>query len=80
MLESLAGASHVVGAKQTRRAMAAGQAKVVFVAQDADPALTQPLAQQAREAGLAVESGFTMAQLGRACGIAVGAACCAILI
>ncbi len=79
MLEELKNASRVTGAKQTRRALAAGQVKKLFLAADADPALTAPLAQTAREGGIPVDDQATMAQLGAACGIAVGAACCAVL-
>lgn len=79
MLEELKDVQRVTGAKQTRRALAAGQVKRLFLAKDADPALTAPLAQMAREAGIPVEEGATMAQLGAACGIAVGAACAAVV-
>lgn len=79
MLEELKNVQRVTGAKQTRRALAAGQVKRLFLAKDADPALTAPLADQARSAGIPVEEDSTMAQLGAACGIAVGAACCALL-
>ena len=79
MLEELTQAQRVVGAKQTRRALAAGQVKKLFLAKDADPALTAPLAELARSAGISVEEGATMAQLGAACQIAVAAACCAII-
>lgn len=80
LLEELTQAQRVVGVKQTRRALNAGQAQKLFLAQDADPALTGPLAELAREKGIPVAEGATMAQLGAACKIAVGAACCAILI
>ena len=79
MLEELAQAQRVVGAKQTRRALNAGQVKKLFLAKDADPALTAPLAELARSAGIPVEEGATMAQLGEACKIAVAAACCDII-
>lgn len=79
MLEELKNVQRVTGAKQTRRALAAGQVKRLFLAKDADPALTAPLAQMARESGVDVDDSATMAQLGAACGIAVGAACCAVL-
>ena len=70
----------VAGVKQTRRALSAGQVKKLFVARDADPALTAPLAETAKAAGVPVEEDAAMAQLGTACGLAVGAACCAILV
>lgn len=79
LLEELKDVQRVTGAKQTRRALAAGQVKRLFLAKDADPALTAPLAQMAQESGIPVVGEFTMAQLGSACGIAVGAACCAVL-
>ena len=80
MLEELSQASCVAGVKQTRRALQAGQVKKLFLACDADPALTGPLAELANANGVPVEEGATMAQLGAGCKIAVGAACCAILI
>ncbi len=80
MLEELKDARCVVGAKQVRRALAAGEAKKLFVAADADPALVAPLAELARERGLAVEEVPTMKALGAACAIAVKAACAAILV
>lgn len=79
MIELLSRLPRVVGAKETRRAIDAGRAKAVFLARDADPALTEPIAQKARAAGLATLSDFTMAQLGSACGIAVGASVAAAL-
>ena len=80
MLEELRDAARVVGVKQTRRALNAGRVKTLFLARDADPTLIDPLDQAARDRGIGVEKGSTMAQLGAACQIAVGAACCAILI
>ncbi len=70
----------VVGVKQTRRALADGRVDAVYLAQDADPALTDPLAAQAAELGVPVHRDLTMAQLGRACGIAVKAASAATLV
>ena len=79
MLKGLEHAAKVVGAKQVRRALADGRAKRVYLAKDADPHLTQPLAELARERGVAVSQADTMEALGRACGIAVGAAVAAEL-
>ncbi len=79
MPQELNGA-HVVGVKQTRRALNAGQVKTVYLAQDADPALTDPIAAQAEGQDIPVNRDMTMAQLGRACGIAVKAACAATLV
>ncbi len=68
-----------VGTNQTTKAIARGQARVVFVAQDADRRITEPVIRAARERGLQVVEVATMAVLGRACGISVGAAVAAIL-
>ena len=69
----------VVGVKQSRRALQDGLARRIYLACDADPAVTRPLAEAAAAAGIPVESGHTMAQLGKACRIAVGAAVVATL-
>ena len=74
MLNELENAAKVVGVKQVRRALADGRAKRLYLAQDADPQLTQPLAGQAEAQGVEVVWTDSMKALGRACGIAVGAA------
>ena len=79
MLEDLSSKDKVVGLKQVRRAIACGWAGHVFLARDADPQLTGPLEDCCREAGVPVAGGHTMAQLGRACSIAVGTAAAAAL-
>ena len=74
MLTQLEQAAKVVGVKQTRRALNDGRAKALFLARDADPALTEPLAELAEGKGVPVCWTERMRELGRACGIAVGAA------
>lgn len=74
MLSQLENTAKVVGVKQTRRALNDGRAKELFLARDADPALTEPLSAQAEEKGVRVHWIDSMKALGRACGIAVGAA------
>lgn len=74
MLTQLEQAAKVVGVKQTRRALNDGRAKTLFLARDADPALTEPLAELAEGRGIPVCWTERMRELGRACGIAVGAA------
>ena len=71
--------SRVVGVKQVRRALNAGRVKRLLLARDADPQLTQPLERQAREQGIEAVWLGTMKELGRDCGIAVGAAVAAII-
>ena len=79
MLDELKTEKKVVGIKQLRRALTDQTAELVFLAKDADPALTEPLMTQCREGGVEVVSDVTMAELGKACGISVGAAAAAIL-
>ena len=79
MLTQLESAEKVAGVKQTRRALQDGRAKRIFLARDADPNLTQPLEQTARETGIPVERTDGMRDLGRACGISVGAAVAAMV-
>lgn len=79
MLEELNVANKVVGAKQVKRALNDGRAKKVFLAGDADPRVTQPLAQLAVNTRVAVELVPTMKELGAACSIAVGSAVAAIV-
>ena len=79
MLTQLENAGKVVGVKQTRRALNDGRAKTVFLAQDADPALTEPMADLAESKGVPVFWTEHMKELGKACGIAVGSAVAAIV-
>ena len=79
MLTQLENAGKVVGVKQTRRALNDGRAKSVFLAHDADPALTEPLAELAESKGVNVNWTEHMKDLGCACGISVGAAVAAIV-
>ena len=69
----------VVGVKQTRRAIQEGRAARVYLAAAADPMITEPLEALCREAGIPVERDKTLRELGRAVGIAVGAAAVAEL-
>ena len=64
----------VVGVKQTRRAIQEGRAIRVYLAADADPMITDPLAAHCEAAAIPVEGDTTLRELGRATGIAVGAA------
>lgn len=74
MLTELATDAKVVGAKQTKRALESGKAKLVFLASDADPRVTGPIAALCAEKGVSVRTDCSMKELGTACGIAVGCA------
>ncbi len=67
----------VVGAKQLRKALSAGRAQRVYLASNADPAITEPIAALCQEAQVQCTWVATMQDLGKACGIEVGAAAAA---
>ena len=79
MITELASQDKVIGVKQSRKAIRDGRARRVFVACDADPAITEPVAEGCASAGIPVETEYTMAQLGKACRITVGASVVAVL-
>lgn len=79
MLESLQSAHKAVGVKQVGRALRNGQAEKVFLAEDADPKVTEPIASLCERLSVPVESVHTMTALGKACGISVGSAVAAII-
>jgi len=78
-MTELASQEKVTGVKQSRKAIRDGRAKRVYLACDADPAITEPVADSCRSAGIPVETAYTMTQLGQACHITVGAAVVAVL-
>ncbi len=79
MLTELASQGKVIGVKQSRKAVREGRAKRVYLACDADPSITGPVAESCAAAGIPVDAGHTMAQLGQACRITVGASVVAVL-
>ena len=79
MLDELSSAKKVVGIKQLRRALSSGIVRKVFLAEDADPRLTDPLADACFAQDVSLEFIPAMKELGAACGIDVGAAAAGIL-
>ena len=79
MLNELKTCRKVVGTKQLRKALSRGEIRLVFLAEDADPAVTGPLETLARDCAVQIVSVHSMKELGRACGIAVGAAAAGLL-
>ena len=80
MLAELKQGPRVAGVKQTKRALQDGTAGRVFLARDADPHVTDPIAALCREKDVPVEREASMKELGAACGIAVGSAAAALLL
>jgi|RifCSP13_1_1023834.scaffolds.fasta_scaffold618817_1 large subunit ribosomal protein L7A len=75
-----AASGRAVGTNQTARAIARGLAAEVFVAADADRRIVEPVVRAATERGVGLIEVESMTALGRACGIAVGAAAAAVLV
>jgi len=68
-----------IGTKQTVKAIDKGTAREVFLARDAEEHITRDVVRAAREKGIEITMVDSMAALGKACGIEVGAAAAAIL-
>lgn len=71
--------SKVVGTKQVLKALKSNAAKKVFLAEDIDPNLREKIVDAASTAECDLYNIQSMSQLGKACGIKVGAAAAAIL-
>lgn len=79
---NLTGLSHgkvVVGAKQLRKAVDAGRARCVFLAKNADPAVTAPMEALCAQRNIPITWVPSMAELGHSCGIQVGAAAATVV-
>ena len=69
----------VVGAKQIRKALLNGHANRVYLAENADPAITEPLEAMCLQYRIDYAWVPSKLDLGKACGIEVGAAAAAAL-
>ena len=75
--EELTNKRFVVGAKQLKKALKNGTANKVFLACNADPAITEPIAALCQRNCVDFAWVRSMTDLGHACGIEVGAAAAA---
>jgi len=78
--EALKAGKVKIGTKQTMKIVELGQAAEVYVAKDADARITTKVIQLCRRSAIPVTYVDTMKQLGRACGIEVGAAMAVLMI
>lgn len=69
----------VVGTKQLKKAVEAGRARYVFLAENADPAITGSIEAMCSQHDIQITWVSSMSELGRACGIEVGAAAAAVV-
>lgn len=68
-----------VGAKQIRKALQTGRVNRVYLAENADPAITEPLEAMCLQYHIHYAWVPNMLDLGKACGIEVGAAAAAAI-
>ena len=79
VVPNMAGKKVVVGSKQLRKALKKGSVRYVFLAENADPAVTEPLADLCGKENIQITWVRSMAELGQRCGIEVGAAAAAVI-
>ncbi|XEC94629.1 ribosomal L7Ae/L30e/S12e/Gadd45 family protein [Paenibacillus tarimensis] len=68
-----------IGTKQTKKMVEHKRASLVYVAKDADPRITNDILRLCGTAGIEVIWVETMTDLGKTCGIDVGAAAAAVV-
>ena len=78
-MERIKTSPHVVGLKQSKKAIDSGKAELVFVARDADAHVVFPLERLCNEKGVAVEYVNNMKELAKACHVEVPTAVATIL-
>lgn len=71
--------NRTVGIKQTQRALEKGIVKKVYVARDAEAHVIRPIMDLCRKQNIECIEVGSMTELGKACGIEVGAAVAALL-
>ncbi len=79
MLSDIKGTNVCVGVKQSKKALEEGIVSKAYVADDADPHVTEPFAAACKSAGVEVIRTPSMEKLGHAAGIDVGAAIVSVL-
>lgn len=78
-LEILTSAKKTIGAKQTSKAIARGDVKLVFVANNSDERIALPILELCEEHNIPVNREHSMEELGRAGHIKVKAAAIGVL-
>ena len=79
MLETLRNSSKTIGVKQSYKAVESGIAKLVFIAKDGDEKVVSGIKELCEKNRIEVVYVESMKQLGKACGIGVGAAAACLL-
>ena len=79
VLRVVSGQKVIAGAKQIRKAFVSGTVHQVYLAIDADPAVTEPILTMSQLHNAQITWVRSMTDLGHACGIEVGAAAAAVV-
>jgi len=79
VLELLKSSNKAIGIKQSLKVVEANNARTVFIARDADEKITGGLKELCTANSIEIFYVDTMKQLGKACGIEVGASAVALL-
>ena len=78
-MERIKTSQHVVGLKQSKKAIESGNAELVFIARDADSHVVFPLERLCGEKGVRVEYVNNMKELAKACHVEVPTAVATII-
>lgn len=78
-LDTLKTAKKTVGIKQVTKAIEKDLVQAIYIARDAEQRLVEPLRILCSQKDVAIDATPTMAELGKACAIEVGAAAVAVL-
>lgn len=78
-LDTFKMAKKTIGVKQVTKAVEKDLVMAIYIAQDAEERLVEQLSVLCTEKNVPVDKSSTMAELGKACSIEVGAAAVAVL-
>lgn len=78
-LEEIKKSPKVIGIKQVKKAINKGIAQKVFIAEDAEPHIIEPIKELCRQNQVEIQMVETMDLMGNACGIEVGSAAVALI-
>jgi large subunit ribosomal protein L7A len=79
LLDEIENSKKVIGSKQVKKAVMKGLSWKVYLADDAEHHIIEPLRELCRQHGVEVIAIDTMEELGNACGIEVGSAAVALI-
>lgn len=78
-LDTLKTAKKTIGVKQVTKAVEKDLVQAIYIAEDAEERLIEQLSTLCGEKNVPIDKTSTMAELGKACSIEVGAAAVAVL-